>query len=157
MKKWTCHSSPGMEELVEGLVQLVALGIGVGLGIEVTEHTDVVVDVVGLTSSDSPEQAFAGFQIGSQKVCGVAHLTTHLVQYFTEFLQRLNFFFHCLLIYIKITPEGLIIHDSINIGTTYRRYCGVPGNDELYTVNKTNTISFNGLMSNLLCQFDNYE
>ena len=41
----------------------MALGIGVSLCIEVAEHTDVVPDVVRLTSSDSPEQALAGFQI----------------------------------------------------------------------------------------------
>jgi hypothetical protein len=72
----------------------LALGVVMGLGIEVTEHSDVVLDVVGLTSSDSPEQTFAGFQVGSQEVSSVAHFAAHFVQYFSEFLQRLNFFFH---------------------------------------------------------------
>ena len=83
-----------MEEIVESLVEQLALGIAVGFLIELFEHSDVVFDVVGLTSSDSPEQALAGFHIGSQEVCCVAHFATHFVQYFTEILQRLNFFFH---------------------------------------------------------------
>ena len=65
-----------------------------GLGIEVAEHSDVVLDVVGLTSSDSSEQTFAGFHVESQEISCVAHVSTHFVQYFTEILQRLNFFFH---------------------------------------------------------------
>ena len=87
-------ASPRMEEGIEGCVQLSALGIRVSLWIEVAEDADVVIDVVGLTCSDSPEQALAGFHIGSQEVCGVAHFATHFVQYFTEILQRLNFVFH---------------------------------------------------------------
>ena len=83
-----------MEEIVESLVEQLALGIAVGFLIELFEHSSVVFDVVGLTSSDSPEQTFAGFQVGSQKVGCIAHLATHLVQYFSEFLQRLNFFTH---------------------------------------------------------------
>jgi hypothetical protein len=35
-----------VEERIEGIVELSALGIGVGLGIEVAEHSDVVLDVV---------------------------------------------------------------------------------------------------------------
>jgi hypothetical protein len=66
----------------------------VSLGIEVAEHSDVVFDVVGLACSDSPEQTFAGFQVGSQEVSCVAHFAAHFVQYFTEILQCLNFFFH---------------------------------------------------------------
>ena len=52
-----------VEEGVESIVELFALGIIVSLRIKVAEHTDVVLDVVRLTCSDSPEQAFAGFQI----------------------------------------------------------------------------------------------
>lgn len=35
-----------VEERIEGIVELSALGIVVGLGIEVAEHSDVVLDVV---------------------------------------------------------------------------------------------------------------
>lgn len=37
---------PGVEERVECIVELSALSIVVGLGIEVAEHSDVVLDVV---------------------------------------------------------------------------------------------------------------
>jgi hypothetical protein len=85
----------------------LALGIVVGLGIEVAEHSDVVLDVVGLTSSDSPEQTFAGFHVESQEISCVAHVSTHFVQYFTEILQRLNFFFHVnLKINYKLCPKA---------------------------------------------------
>ena len=59
---------PRVEEGIKSLVQFFALRIIMGLGVEVTEHSDVVLDVVGLTCSDSPEQTFAGFQIYSQEV-----------------------------------------------------------------------------------------
>ena len=87
--------SGGMEEGVEGGVELVALGIVVGLLVELLEHTDVVLDVVRLTCSDTAEEALTGFQVGSQMVGSVAHLAAYLVQDFSEILQRLNCLSHC--------------------------------------------------------------
>lgn len=47
-------------------------------------------------------------------------------------------------------PEGLNISDSLNNGTTYRWYCGILKNDDLYDVHSKGPSLINGLMSNLL-------